>query len=125
MSGGEDKLLSTIGLCARARKLVMGTPMICEALRRGGKAPVLAVLEASDTSANTHGKLASKCAYYRVPLYRIPANTAALAHAIGKDGLVAAVGMTDEHLLAAIARYLPAAEASAAAGGTPTTPTHP
>jgi len=42
----EDKLLSTLGLCARARKLVMGTPMVCEALR-DKKTPVIAVLEAS------------------------------------------------------------------------------
>ena len=40
-----EKLLSTLGLCARARKLITGTPMVCEALRQGGKAPVLAVLE--------------------------------------------------------------------------------
>ena len=75
----EEKLLSTLGLCARARKLVMGTPMICEALRTppkgGGKAPVLAVVEASDTSENTHRKLLSKCTYYRVPHYRISADT--------------------------------------------------
>ena len=66
----EDKLLSTVGLCARARKLVMGTPMVCETLRIG-KPAVHAVLEASDTSANTHKRLADKCAYYQVPLYRL------------------------------------------------------
>ena len=113
MSGSvaEDKLLSTIGLCARARKLVMGTPMVCEAMRSGGKTPVLAVLEASDTSGNTHGKLVSKCTYYRVPLYRIAADTARLAHAVGKTGAVAAVGVTDENLFKALARYLPEREA--------------
>ncbi len=102
-----ERLLSTLGLCARARQLVMGTPMVCEALRKGGKTPVLAVLEASDSSDNTHEKLASKCTYYSVPLYRIPANTADLGHAIGKSGLVAAVGITDAHLFRALARYLP------------------
>ena len=103
----EDKLLSTLGLCARARKLVTGTPMICEALRAGGKTPVLAVIEASDTSENTHEKLVSKCAYYKTPHYRISADTACLAHAVGKTGAVAAVGVTDENLLRALARYLP------------------
>ena len=102
----EEKLLSTLGLCARARKLVMGTPMVCEAMR-GGKSPVLAVIEASDTSENTHHKLVSKCAYYRVPLYRIPADTARLAHAVGKTGAVAAVGITDGSLLEALTRHLP------------------
>ena len=103
----EEKLLSTLGLCARARKLVTGTPMVCEALRAGGKTPVLAVLEAEDTSAATHEKLVSKCTYYRTPHYRIPVNTARLAHAVGKTGAVAAVGVTDENLLRALSRYLP------------------
>ena len=113
----EEKLLSTLGLCARARQLVMGTPMICEAMRAssgdrprtGGKSPVLAVVEASDTSSNTHEKLLSKCTYYRVPHYRISADTQRLAHAVGKTGAVAAVAVTDENLLRALARYLPEA----------------
>ena len=107
--GNEEKLLSTLGLCARARKLVTGTPMICEALRKGGKAPVLAVVEAADTSANTHERLLSKCTYYRVSHYRITADAASLAHAVGKTGAVAAVGVTDESLLRALAGYLPEA----------------
>lgn len=107
----EDKLLSTVGLCARARKLISGTPMVCEAMRTP-KSGVLAVLEASDTSSNTHEKLASKCAYYHVPLYRIAANTERLAHAIGKTGAVAAVGITDENLYKALSRYLPTREAA-------------
>jgi len=106
----QSKLLSTLGLCARARKLVMGTPMVCEALRKGGKTPILAVLEASDTSANTHGRLASKCAYYKKPLYRLPATTEELAHAIGKSAAVAAVGVTDPDLLRALTPNLPAPE---------------
>ena len=102
----EDKLLSTLGLCARARKLVMGTPMVCETMR-SGKPPVLAVLEASDTSAGTHKKLTDKCAYYRVPLYRLTADTERLGRAIGKSGSVAAVGLTDENLYKAVIPHLP------------------
>ncbi len=105
----KDKLLSTVGLCARARRLVIGTPIVCDALRRGKDAP-LAVLEACDTSANTHDKLVSKCAYYKRPLYRIPANTAELGHAVGKNGLVAAVAVTDENLFRALRPHLPAPE---------------
>ena len=121
-SGGasaENKLLSTLGLCARARKLVMGTPMVCEALRAGGKTPVLAVLEASDTSENTHGKLVSKCAFYRVPLYRITADTERLARAVGKTGAVAAVGITDEQLFKALGRYLPSQEGAGTESDSP------
>ncbi len=105
----EDKLLSTVGLCARARKLVMGAPMVCEALR-DKRTSVLAVLEASDTSENTHKRLVSKCAFYGVPLYRLTADTERLGKAIGKTGAVAAVGVTDENLYKALAPHLPARE---------------
>ena len=113
----EDKLLSTLGLCARARKLVMGTPMVCEAMR-DKKTPVIAVLEASDTSANTHKKLSDKCRFYGVPLYRLTADTARLAHAVGKTGAVAAVGVTDENFCKALAAHLPPRE-TADDGATP------
>ena len=106
----EEKLLSTLGLCARARKLVMGTPMVCEAMR-DKKTPVIAVLEASDTSANTHKKLTDKCAFYGVPHYRLTADTARLGRAVGKAGAVAAVGLTDQNLYKALAPHLPEAEA--------------
>ena len=110
MTTPEEKLLSTLGLCARARKLVMGTPMVCEAVR-DPKAPVVAVLEASDTSDNTHKRLSDKCAFYGVPLYRIAADTSRLGRAVGKTGAVAAVGITDENLYKALADKLPPREA--------------
>ena len=108
-AAGEDPkksehLLSTIGLCARAGKLVIGTPMVCEALRKAGA--VVGVLEASDTSDNTHKKLTDKCAFYRKPLYRLEADGAALGHAVGKTGVVAAVAVTDGNLLQAVEKYL-------------------
>ena len=106
----EEKLLSTLGLCARARKLVMGTPMVCEAMR-DQKNPVVAVLEASDTSANTHKRLTDKCAFYGVPHFRVTADTARLGRAVGKSGAVAAVGLTDQNLYKALAPHLPEAEA--------------
>ena len=104
-----DKLLSTLGLCARARKLVTGTPMVCEAMR-DRKTPVIAVLEASDTSAGTHKKLSDKCAFYGVPLFRIAADTEGLGRAVGKSGAVAAVGVTDPSLYKALEKNLPPRE---------------
>ena len=103
----EGKLLSTVGLCARARKLITGTPMVCDALRTG---KVLTVLMASDVSANTGDRLTSKCAYYGVPLYRITADTERLARAVGKTGSLAAVGLTDEQFVRAITPHLPKAD---------------
>ena len=78
--------------------------MVCEALRK--KLGVLAVLEASDTSSNTHEKLQNKCAFYQVPLYRIEVSTEELGKCIGKTGAVAAVGITHAGLMTAIEKYL-------------------
>lgn len=100
----NEHLLSTIGLCARAGRLVIGTPMVCEALRKAGA--VAGVLEASDTSDNTHKKLSDKCGFYHTPLYRVSAEGAALGHAVGKTGIVAAVAVTDKSLMQAIEKYL-------------------
>lgn len=111
MSANEqNKLLSTLGLCARARGLVIGTPMVCEALRipQGKTGRVLAVLEAGDTSDHTHDKLVSKCAYYGVPHYRLAVSTTELARAIGKSAATAAVGVTHEGLWQALVKHIEA-----------------
>ena len=112
-SGAETskRLLSTLGLCRRAGGLIFGTPMVCEALRNGKG--VLAVLEAEDTSDNTHEKLISKCDYYHVPHYRIAVTTEDLGRAIGKSGAVAAVGITHESLFVSLRKHLPEVRTSA------------
>ena len=107
----KEHLLSTLGLCARARALVVGTPLLCETLR-AGTGRILCVLEASDTSANTHKRLTDKCTYYRVPLHRLEADAGTLGRAVGKTGAVAAVGVTDPGLLRAL--HLPEAGAGSA-----------
>ena len=60
----EKNLLGIVGMCRAAGKAVIGTPMICEYLRGRakkrdcGKGEVdVIVLEASDTSENTHKKI--------------------------------------------------------------------
>lgn len=104
----NGRLLSTLGLCARARRLVIGTPMVCEAMRQGKQ--ILCVLEAFDTSGNTHSKLTSKCAWYKVPLHRLHADSVSLGRSVGKHGPVAAVGITDKDMLRALEKYFPSAE---------------
>ena len=93
-----------LGLAARARALVIGTPLICTALSRAakGKTP-LVVLVAADASANTKKRLTDRTAFYGVACIPLPHTCAELAHVIGKkEALVAAVGVTDENLAAAI-----------------------
>lgn len=91
-----QKTLQALGLCAKARRLVTGTPMICEALR--GKQKPFLVLTASDNSENTDKKLADKTAFYGVRTARLSCDGEALAAAVGKSGRVAAVAVCDENL---------------------------
>ena len=92
------KLLSSLGLCVKAGKTVFGVPMICEAMRKGGRGMPKLVIEAADTSENTHKKINDKCAYYKVRCERIGADGETLAKALGKTGVIAAVAVTDERL---------------------------
>ena len=92
----RQKLLSGLGLCARARALTFGTPMVCEALREKRK-PYL-VLEASDTSAATHKKISDKCNFYQVQHVRLLVTGEELAAALGKKSTLAAVAVRDENL---------------------------
>lgn len=105
-SADEKKLLSSLGLCARAGKVIFGVPMICDAMRRGGKnAPVL-IAEASDTSENTHKRIADKAAYYKVRTVRLKCDGAALASALGKTSSLAAVAVTDVQMCRMVEKYI-------------------
>ena len=100
------KLLSNLGLCARARGLIFGVPQICDAMRKGGKGAPLIVLEASDTSDNTHKKISDKCSYYNVRHVRIDCDGVMLAAALGKSASLAAVAVTDKSLLQLAEKYI-------------------
>ena len=105
----ERKILRFLGFAARARKLVSGVPLLCRAMQHGGAAMPLVVIEAQDASANTHKRVSDRTAYYGVPCYRINASAQALANAVGKrDGVIAAVGVTDASLARAILDLLAA-----------------
>lgn len=93
----NEKLLRALGLCAKARALVCGTPLVCEALKSKGKTVYL-VLCANDNAKNSAKRLRDRCAYYNVPMTVIDVDGDTLAHAIGKSSRVAAVAVTDENL---------------------------
>lgn len=91
-----NKTLLALGICAKAGKLVCGTPMICEALK--GRHKPLLVLSASDSSGNTSKRLRDRCAFYGVELAELTATGDELAEAVGKSGKVTAVAVTDGQL---------------------------
>ncbi len=102
----EKKLLSALGLCTKAGKVVFGVPMICDALRRGGEKRPFTVFEASGTSENTHKRLSDKCAFYKVKLIRLGCDGEALAAAVGKSGVLGAIGVTDKGMSALAEKYI-------------------
>ena len=106
MTENEKKLLSALGICAKAGGLIFGVPLICEAMRHGGKKRPLMVIEASDSSENTHKKITDKFAYYKIKHYRISVGSEMLSTALGKSGVVAAVALTDEHLTILVEKNL-------------------
>ena len=102
----EKKLLSSLGLCARAGKLIFGVPMICEALRKGGIAKPVLIIEASDASDGTHKKIADKAAFYQVRVVRINCDGATLASALGKTSSLAAVAVKDKNMCNMVDKYI-------------------
>ena len=99
-----DKLLSGIGLCAKAGKLIYGVPMVCEAMRKG--ASVRLVIESADTSENTHKRLDDKCAFYKIEKIKIEADGGLLASSVGKSGSIGAVAITDAGLTQMIKKLI-------------------
>ena len=59
------------------------------------------VIEASDTSENTHKRISDKCIYYKVKHIRIESTCENLGRAVGKSA-VAAVAVADESFCRAI-----------------------
>ncbi len=103
----EKNLLGMIGMCRGAGKAVIGVPMICEHLRKRGVKRLadgdidLLVVEASDTSDNTHKKISDKCIYYNVKHIRIASTCEILGRAVGKSA-VGAVALADRNFCRAV-----------------------
>ena len=102
----EKNILGALGLCARARKLIFGVPMICDALKKGGREAPVMIFEASDTSENTHKRIADKSAYYKVRTVRLSCDGATLASALGKTSSLAAVAITDIQMSKMVEKYI-------------------
>lgn len=101
----SDKLLQSIGLCAKAGALIVGTPMICEALK-ASKKRICLILSASDNSDNTAKRLRDRSTHYGITLHILEVDGVRLGRAIGKSGHVAAVAVTDENLCRLVQKHL-------------------
>ena len=81
----KQKLSGLIGLCMRARQLVLGTDMTLRTVRDGRAAVLLMDAGASD---NLRKKLRDASAFHRVPLAELPEGL--LDRAAGQEGKMAA-----------------------------------
>ncbi|MCR4908812.1 MAG: ribosomal L7Ae/L30e/S12e/Gadd45 family protein [Lachnospiraceae bacterium] len=93
----NDRVLSLLGLAAKAGKVVSGDFSTLEAIK---SRKAFLVILAEDASKNTAKKFGDKTSYYRVPLIRY-ATVETLAHAIGKD-MRSVAALTDQGFADAI-----------------------
>ncbi|MBE6547471.1 MAG: hypothetical protein E7667_01140 [Ruminococcaceae bacterium] len=102
MDKDQKNLLGMIGICKGAGATVIGVPMICEELRKKAKKERhILVLEASNTSENTHKKITDKCKFYNVKHVRLSCDCLTLGRAVGKSA-VAAVAVMGENFCRAV-----------------------
>ena len=96
-----DKVLSMIGIAARAGNIASGE-FSTEKAVKGGKAYLVVV--AKDASQNTKKHFSDMCSYRQIPLFEY-ADKKRLGNCIGKE-YRASLAVTDENLAEAISKRL-------------------
>ncbi len=97
----NNRILSAIGLAARAGKIVSGE-FSTEKSVKSGKAYMVFVAE--DASENTKKKFRDMCSFYQVPVYFL-AEKERLGRSIGKE-FRASLAVEDENFAKAILKAL-------------------
>lgn len=93
----NHKILSFIGICMKAGKLVSGEYSVEKAVK-SGQAGV--VMVAADASANSKKQYTNMCAFYKVPLYFFSSKEE-LGQALGKE-YRASLAVLDENMARAL-----------------------
>ena len=94
----KKRFLSMLGIAKKAGKLVISTPMVCEAMAKKRKPDL--VIVSSDASESTKKKLITKSDYYNVKVIVSTVKKEELSHSVGKESIIATVAVTDENLAA-------------------------
>ena len=98
-----NKLLSMLGLAAKAGRIASGEFQTEEAAGNG-KAQL--VLVSSDAAAGTVKKFRDMCAYREIPFFQTEEDMESLGRAIGKE-CRSSLAVTDCGLAAAVQKLLP------------------
>lgn len=101
----RDRILSMLGLAAKARKIASGE-FSTEKAVKSGKAFLVVVSE--EASENTKKMFRNMCSFYQVPMY-LYASKEALGNAIGKQ-LRASLAVLDEGFAKSLEEKLKLAE---------------
>jgi ribosomal protein L7Ae-like RNA K-turn-binding protein len=101
-----NRLLSNLGICRKAGKLLIGVPLVCEGMRGTKEGKASLVLYASDCSENTLKKIRTKCEFYKIESHMLPIGAGDLGHAVGKLSAIGAVAITDKSLCEMIKKTL-------------------
>lgn len=96
-----DKVLSLLGIAARANYIASGEFQTEHAVKSGG---AYLVIVAEDASENTKKRVRSMCEYYQVPM-EIYATREELGHCIGKE-FRASLAVTDKGLAESVEKKL-------------------
>jgi ribosomal protein L7Ae-like RNA K-turn-binding protein len=97
----QKKVLSYLGLAAKAGFIASGEFMTEKTVKEGKAKLVIVACDASD---NTKKMFTNMCTYYKVPIYFFGEKTN-LGHAIGKE-LRASLALLDQGLASAIEKQL-------------------
>lgn len=101
----RDKILSMLGLAAKAGKIASGEFSVEKAVKSGSAFLVIVSEEASE---NTKKMFHNMCSFYQVPMYRY-ASKEALGNAIGKQ-FRASLAILDEGFAKSLEEKLKIAE---------------
>ena len=101
----QDRVLSLLGLAAKAGAVVSGGFSAEEAVR---KRKAQLVLIAEDAQTNTVKKFTDKCSHYTIP-FRFYGSKEALGHAVGRESR-ACIAVMDRGFAASILSKLPDAD---------------
>ncbi len=77
----NDKILSFLGLCRRAKKMVIGAEVVTESINSGN---ALLVLYADDFSQNSLKPVAAAAAAKGVPVLRLNRSKESVSRALGR-----------------------------------------
>ena len=99
----NDKILSYLGLCRKAGKLICGTDPATDAIRHG---KAVMALTAADASDNTKKRIEDGCKYRNVEYATLPFTCFQVGAAVGKSGGIAAAVITEPNFADMIRKLL-------------------